>query len=115
MGKGGDSSTANAEPLPAPGSPGRASLTSDAAFAPFLDASFNATEFASEALARTHMSAAAQTHQMQVWRWIRILCVPCFTPAWPPSYTAHSSSVKANASTYRVTSGPCPRRKASAA
>lgn len=65
MGKGGDSSTANAEPLPAPGSPGRASLTGEAAFAPFLDASFNATEFASAALARTHLSAAAQTHQMQ--------------------------------------------------
>ena len=73
MGKGGDSSTANAEPLPAPGSPGRASLASDAAFAPFLDASFNATEFASAALARTHMSAAAQTHQMQVWRLVSIL------------------------------------------
>ena len=76
MGKGGESSTAKAEPLPAPGSPGRASLTSDAAFAPFLDASFNATEFASAALAQTHMSAAAQTHQMQVWaRILRSSCV----------------------------------------
>ena len=100
MGKGGDSSTANAEPLPAPGSPGRASLTGDAAFAPFLDASFNATEFASAALARTHLSAAAQTHQMQVWRWVCILrsrythlllhtCMSC-------SCTDSSSSIRAS-------------------
>ena len=100
MGKGGDSSTANAEPLPAPGSPGRASLTGDAAFAPFLDASFNATEFASAALARTHLSAAAQTHQMQVWRWVCTLrsrythlllhtCMSC-------SCTDSSSSIRAS-------------------
>lgn len=55
MGKGGEPTTA-IEP---------GDLREDATYAPFLRADFNATEFASEALASSHTTAQAQANKLQ--------------------------------------------------
>lgn len=55
MGKGGEPTT----PLSTNG------LREDAAYAPFFRLDFNATDFASEALANSHTTAQAQAHKLQ--------------------------------------------------